>query len=443
MNDATTPTFQSVAQQIYKSMMSYFDPSYTNRWTYGNAFDSMADFLMLTNQSAGSHFLEKVYTSFSLPGAWYDDFCWPAIASLKAYDDAYSEVFKGTSVTFNRPYTKLFQDYVLTNWKVVHDGDPPSPVHTFGTQNVWACINQQKWAAFTPRFLGGSWQCDINSDKNNEGNESQNPATNELGPFQDSVMNGLLLIFSTRLGQLASEPNKYPNAQTAAAQAQKAQTNEIGFLLNWYGNGASSDMPNWETAVLSFPSETDYNNHDYSKGVLVRERIGTYAKQGSTYPPVKAFDKDRFWGGDQGLQLGGLIDQTSSDTTIDAAVGIIKGVKDRLTYTDVTGNPWIRSCEGWRPGDVGMCPSCYNAGGGGIFMRNLLYAMRTGNQKVLDYVTSKDYLKYMGELAHTALTGPSPNYDQNPLFVHLTRLAVLNVAMYYENVLNIKLPMTA
>ena len=44
---------------------------------------------------------------------------------------------------------------------------------------------------------------------------------------------------------------------------------------------------------------------------------------------------------------------------------------------------------------------------------------------------------------NSALTGPQPGYvagaEQNPQFVNLTRLAVLNVAMYYENVLGIPL----
>lgn len=404
-----------------------------NMWTYGNAFDSMADFLMLTNQQAGTNFLSQVIDSFNLPGAWYDDFCWPAVAALKAYDPAYSKVFAGKDGT-GTEYLEVFKNYVLANWKVVHDGDPPSTVHSLGTQKVWASIDQKTWAAYAPRFKGGAWQCDINADVNEQGLQPQNPGTNSIGPFQDSVMNGLLLIFATRLGALANSSD--PKVAAAAKQAQAAQGTEIDFLLNWYGNGSSSDVPKWDESVLSFPTEADYKNHNYSAGVLVRERIGTYAQQNGSYPAVRMFDANRFWGGDQGLQLGGLVDQGTATTT-NVAVGIMVGVKNRMAISD-GGQPWIRSCSDAWPGS--MCPSCYNAGGGGIFFRNLLYALRSGNTAIVARAKKQDYVDYVAALANTALTGPSPNPSQNAMFVDLTRLAVLNVAMYYENVLGITLP---
>lgn len=433
MSNTETTNIQIAAQQIYNQMTASFDGASGNMWTFGNAFDTMADFLMLTNQQAGP-FLDKVYESFELEGAWYDDFIWPAVASLKAYDDDYSNVFAGLSRKHTKSFVQLFQQYVLSNWNTVHNGNKslqPPNVHDWGTQNVWASINHTTWGAFTPRFTGGSWQCDIN--------DSNNPQFASLGPFQDSVMNGLLLVFSTRLGRLST--TKFPHLAPQITAAKQAQANEMDFLLNWYNNGSSSDHPDYDHVLLSFPTKTDYDNNNYSSGILVRERVGTYAKQGGVYPELHRYDKDRFWCGDQGLQLGGLVDQ-GSDLASDVAVGIIKGVQDRMSYTDLNGNPWIRSAYNW-PTDGAMCPGCYSAGGGGIFMRNLLYAIRSEDQKVISYVKTREYSDYIVKLANTAIAGPVLSGDPNPMFVLLDRLAVLNVAMIFESVLDIDLSETA
>ncbi|GEM_PF-6592986 len=428
-----TSAYRSDAQKVFNDMKNYFSYPEGNMWTYGNAFDSMADFMMLTSQG-DADFLAEVYSSFQLPGAWYDDFCWPAIAALKAYDPAYATVFSGTSTKYNESYASLFQKYVIANWQVVHNGQPPSQVHALGTQNVWNKINQTTWAAYAPRFLGGAWQCDINADLNSQDLEAQNPGTNSLGPFQDTVMNDLLLVFSTRLSALTSESN----ISTEVTQATTASESEIGFLLNWFNRGTSSDKVAFGDLLLKFSSEEAYKSNDYSDGVLVRERVGTYAEQDGAYPALNYYDPNRAWGGDQGLMLGGLIDQDSSVCT-DIAVGIIKGVKNNMYYTQPDGKHWLFSLidpSGW-PGK--MCPSCYNAGGGGIFMRNLLYALRTGNEEVVTLMKTQEYVDFVTNLANTAVDGPAPEAGQNYQFVNLTRLAALNVAIYYEETLGIKL----
>lgn len=435
MKNQQTSPFQTAAQQVYNTMQTYINEATSNRWPYGNAADTMLDFLMLTKQQGGD-FLNAMYASFNLQGDWYDDFCWPAMASMKAFDSDYDNVFSGRS-SKGTTFISDFQDFALDTWKLVHNGKGPSPIHQFGTQNVWNSIDQTKWATVKPRFLGGSWQCDINMDQNNEGRYPQDPATNTLGPFQLSVMNGLLILFTSKLAQLASNPQKWPFAQRAAQEAKTAKNKQLEFLFNWYGNGTSSDIPNWNEAVLSFLSEADYKTHNYKTGVLVRERIGTYAQQKGEYPAVEMFDKDRFWAGDQGLQLGGLVDHPTNPAAIDVAVGIIIGVKNRMTIKNRDGNKWILSSSPNWPGP--MCPSCYNAGGGGIFFRNLLYALRTKNQNILSVATTPDFIEYVAALAHTASNGPKPEGSQNPNFLEMTRLAVLNVAIYYENVLGIKL----
>lgn len=437
MSDSKTNAvsgYRAAAQKVYTDMKSYFADAGGNMWTYGNAFDSVADFMMLTNQS-DADLLANVYSSFQLPGAWYDDFCWPAIAALKAYDPAYKTVFAGQSTAYDKSYIELFQDYVISNWKVVHDGESPSTVHELGTQNVWNKINQTTWAAYAPRFTGGAWQCDINSDLNDQQREPQNPGVNTLGPFQDTVMNDLLLVFSTRLAALTSDTS----ISTEVAQAAAAAKSELGFLLNWFNQGTSTDKVAMGDLLLKFSSETAYKANDYSDGVLVRERVGTYAEQSGAYPPLQAYDPDRAWGGDQGLMLGGLIDHDSTTCT-DIAVGIIKGVKNNMYYANDHGNAWLHSIidpTGW-PGN--MCPSCYNAGGGGIFMRNLLYALRTGNIDVVSLLTSQEYINFVASLANTAVSGPDATGSQNYQFVNLTRLAVLNVAIFYEEELKITLP---
>lgn len=435
MSTEQTSPFAAAAATVYASMQTYINTANSNAWPYGNAGDTMFDYLMVTNQQGGD-FLNAMYTSFTLQRNWYDDWCWPACASMKAFDADYNNVFAGISNS-GLPFSTIFQSLALDTWKVVHDGSGPSPIHQFGTQNVWASIDHVQWASVKPRFDGGSWQCDINMDPG-DGRFPQQPSSNTLGPFQLSVMNGLLLLFSSRLAELAADPGKWPNAQAAAKQAQAANVNELEFLFNWYGDGKSSDVPNWEKSVLSFTSEVNYNAHAYKSGVLVRERIGTYAQQNGAYPAVEMFDKDRFWAGDQGLQLGGLLNDPNNPLANNVAAGIMVGVKDRMQTTDSAGNPWILSATpGW---PEPMCPSCYNAGGGGIFFRNLLYALRKGSKHILSIATAPDYVDYVAALAYTAVNGPAAVGGQNPNFLLMTRLAVLNVAMYYENVLGIQLP---
>ena len=105
----TAPTFQSAAQAIYDKLVTDFKTSSDgtgNRWTYGNTFDSMLDYLMLS-QKQGGDVLEPALKTFDYPAVWYDDFCWPAIASLKAFDPDYANVFAGTQRLCASPINRV------------------------------------------------------------------------------------------------------------------------------------------------------------------------------------------------------------------------------------------------------------------------------------------------------------------------------------------------
>ncbi|MEM9547842.1 MAG: hypothetical protein AAGA77_17800 [Bacteroidota bacterium] len=80
--------------------------------------------------------------------------------------------------------------------------------------------------------------------------------------------------------------------------------------------------------------------------MLVRERVPTYKStkdDGTSYAPSPAFTPNRYWAGDQGNLIGGLIEYsgisfTNKSEAVGFAISLMKGVAENMTIPDETEN---------------------------------------------------------------------------------------------------------
>jgi hypothetical protein len=283
-----------------------------------------------------------------LAAAWYDDWCWWGIAASKAFDKDYEDLFSSEDRDF-------FQNAALNLWGLVDFGDfatmaesipddiwkhaaktsaPDSPrftkemlsaradVHK-GTRNSWRRIEggatghgtprqNADYKAFTdphihpekiwavPRFAGGCWQYDpstLQFAPNDGPNWSDpSPASQTLGMFQLTLMQGLYLSFCCSL---------------AAAARRKADESPSGgawdrlqpFQAYWEPAGEVVDfLTNW----IEADSHSLASRH--TDGTLLHERPRVYATKPDGIPgDVNGYTSDFFWSGDQGLIMGALV----------------------------------------------------------------------------------------------------------------------------------------
>lgn len=334
-----------------------YPATYPNFWQVGCVFDSILDYFLALKEAGalGSDdrtLMEQLvsqavegyqYGIVGLSAAWYDDWCWWGIAASKAFDPDYEEIF-GAQLGF-------FQSTALDLWGLVDAGDfatvagsipdnvwaqsatqgnnvqfsksilsDRSILHT-GTRNAWALIQRgataqgtprqkQDYAYFTtqdpdkwtvPRFPGGCWQYDFSqtSFPYDDGPDwpNPNPQNYTLGVSQVTLMSGLYLSFCCSLIAAAGRKpaqggsgGAWDRLQSVATYRQKADE-VVGFLASWLQLSGS------ESLARGFP-----------QGILVRERTPTYAALGDgTFPPLQGYDAQAFWGGDQGLIMGALV----------------------------------------------------------------------------------------------------------------------------------------
>src|SRR6185503_2095587 len=134
------------------------------------------------------------------------------------------------------------------------------------------------------------WQYDMfkleRTDPNPQDCSPSNPSDPnifKLGPFQNTVMNGLYLVLALRLA-----------LQNKGTGTREAAETEKAFLDAWFSLEGDESLL-WRNAAES---------------ALVRERVQTYAycEETKDYPLVLGHNAKGAWGGDQGLILGGLLD---------------------------------------------------------------------------------------------------------------------------------------
>lgn len=362
--------YKTIAETAYRNIKARFDSTqYTDSyWDLGNVFDTMTDYLAFAREQSDPEFAGLAYKKYLAlvgspnspgqdAGCWYDDFAWWGIASAKAYDKTFDSIFGN--------WQKNFQDIALYCWKTMKDGKSNPEWSYKGAPNVWDNRDnghpdedywnkKENWA--TPRFgngvgsgLQGVWQYDIfrvERSQNECSPGASNPADPKscnLGPFQDTVVNGLFLVLALRL--LKANSSSLPTRQSAK--------DEYGFLNAWFDDRLGSD-----SLLLRFSDNT----------MLVRERVTTYAEIDNEFPPIGQWNEspDTCWAGDQGLIIGGLTDSDkwlfSTPNNYKVITSVILGVANHMSQNGVIQYHYDELGD---PGDY----KC----GVGVFMRYLLY----------------------------------------------------------------------
>ena len=346
---------------------------------------------------------------------WYDDWSWFGIASSKAFDPDYVEFF-GDDL-------ELFRNYSLDTWGLINEGDFETLVNRIpeskwkkgritkekfivrnkfhkGTPNSWTHLEPESaprhydyeyfsklenWAV--PRFLGGCWQYDFSSqpfpEGDGAGSDNPNPQYQSLGPFQLTLMTGLYLVFACRLAWAArlKETGQLSGLGLERLESYDVYkgyaTSAVHFLQAWF------DVPDGENSLFK---TFDTNN---TEGYMVRERMPSYAKnQSGEYPNLEYYSSNRYWGGDQGLILGGLMNyvllldaENSTDPLKEKlreqANKIFNGALNNLVggSNDPVNNVVLPYKPLYGDAIFSMDPGDY-ASGLGVFWRYILYTCR-------------------------------------------------------------------
>jgi hypothetical protein len=461
--------FQTANTLAYE-FKSQTDTPYPNFWQVGCVFDTILDYFLILKEAGSLEEGDKTlmkqlmpqairgyqYGIVGLMAAWYDDWCWWGIATSKAFDADYEDIF-GDQLEF-------FQAAAIDLWGLVDAGDfetladripydvwrnsatmssgdkfnkqtlsERSEIH-IGTRKAWDLISRGKerestgrqkadyayfttrgvnqWAA--PRFGGGCWQYDLSTTPfpADDGPDwkNPNPNANGLGVFQVTLMSGLYLSFACSLMAAAkrkTDENKSGNAWDrleSYGTYQKSAEEVVGFLTNWFEvEGDDSLMAK-----------------TFTKGWLVHERTPTYdtLTDGAHpfYPAVQAYFPDAYWGGDQGLIMGALEQysqlETSDEKTKNIPMELLKGVFYNMPTQLLPGaigpylDPTHNSPLSWDDGDYGS--------GSGIFWRYVLRCCRLDPQFKAEFKAEAAQDDTLNQIAKTS--GTNVNTWGNELF---------------------------
>ncbi len=396
------PTVPEQAEEAYQRLSSVL-ASNGEFWKIGNCFDTMTDYRRQVGSAdlamlamIRSRYAATVNTSAA---CWYDDFCWWAIASAKAYDPPYRAIFAGQDL--------FFQQLATDNWQKVDTGKADS-VHlgapqAFTNKDNLTFFNpkpQPKVYWVTPRFdngrhsgLHGVWQYDIFSNERDrqhnwsgpaECNGDTNPSWPEhswLGPFQLTLVNALYFLMAQRV----------PGVTYQLADS-------YGFLRAWLGydpvNVPGKDHDGLDLSLVIMLEE------EGKTIALPRERVSTYARNPDKpephddYPKVENWtdgvagdSPDRSWAGDIGLLLIGLVGYRKDHPEDPMCNGLIQPlILGYLSHLVSDGAP----LGYWPVGDplFGSDEGDYKSGIG-VFMRCVLQAFWSGDDLVVPLVTDK------------------------------------------------------
>jgi hypothetical protein len=381
-------------------------------WQLGCTFDTVLDYMKaaildstITKETAQA-IVSAVYTGFrNKQGAWYDDYSWWGILAAKAFDYSYHDVFGDANL-------ENYKSIARECWCTVQNGKPAVP-ESKGAPNAYASCDHTLFTTITPRFEGGTWQYDIFAcPRTNDPRVTDpmspirithpcnaSPAT--LGPYQQSVMNGLYLVLSQRMADQGLTSPIY-----AAGQ--------YSFIEQWTNQLTVSPV---ENLMLRFPNS----------GGVIRERVSTYARGYHVWD----YFENAAWCGDQGLFIGGLLDyyNTSGDANaLSLLMTIIDGTLTEMkTVAVVNGLPLevINYCyqEG-RP--FSDDPGDYSSGVG-VFFRYLLYCFNNNVDIKNMIITNPRYITILSNTAEAAYYNALPAVkNANPLFIQFNMLSILN-----------------
>jgi hypothetical protein len=438
-------TFNSLAnldsaiQTVYQNLKASWQLN-NNSWKVANSFDTMLDYLRYLfdtkNPSAKTESawvlrqVSKKWGSAQGTLCWYDDHGWWGISCGKAFDPAYQAVFA------NAPSIDDFRKLAVDRWKVMHSGKGDN-CH-LGAPNVWdnrcrcgtpeqpsGCFddphNRLNWAA--PLFQGGVWQYDmfkkgrptVHCDEN-----PMNPFTTQLGPFQNTVMNGLYFVLAQQLAAYKkASPN---NPLLSGLNFDAAIASEYRFLHQWFNYGDKAHSLLYELTRNT---------------AIVRERVGVYARMADgSYPRVNGFDSEQGWAGDQGLMLGGLclyaLSQPNDNDARSYANKLAAGVSDPMGLFADQADAYIQPCTPvWLPNDM---PDYIS--GVGVLFRYLMQVCLLPGSPVGPTVNTLAFRKFVDRCATVAANtsrlvsweqyeNDGDNKDEWMTFVWFNRLAIL------------------
>jgi hypothetical protein len=408
----TTKEMGVKAGEVFKSLLVTFAKYKKNGWRVGNAFDALTDYLLRfpDAESSPGAVVELAMSRWKSPDiqdsmCWYDDFGWWGIASAKAFLDEFACIFGS--------HRSEFQELATECWDFMHSGKPNKAYSYRGGPNVWEnrdegsapgyFTNPDTWAQ--PRFDQGVWQYEMFRELRPKAKECSytNPSdpktcSPKLGAFQLTVMNGLYFVLALRLRAWGKE-------------AEKAFGAEREFLQHWFFNPTLPDQQLlWHLAD--------------GTGVLVRERVSTYAELDKAFPPVQGYKRDAAWCGDQGLILGGMLDYLQvhpSDPDAQSLPGkIMTGVFSGMVADNKVVQPMTPVMEGIDDEDY----DC----GSGVFWRYLLGGFRQNaalRTEVLKLVAADPENNAIYKSAEDAFNGNSLGDE---LFKDFNALATLTAA---------------
>jgi len=453
--DLDMQAVEDSASEWFKKLMTYYvidkkNPknNFDNFWWCGNCFDTITDYLLVFKpddpSAAVNTVLQKYYWFREMHdqketvNTWYDDWAWWAIASAKAWNSSYSEVF-GSCAT-------PFADVARTCWTIVDQGLGDG-VHLGAPNGYTNRENMKDWNPkptpvdgwVAPLFdngpgsgLHGTWQYDIFSNRREgsawhgpaEGNNDSNPSWPLApkwswgGPFQLTVMNALYLLLTARLEQ-ASRKNQ---AVPAAGVQLKDQ---FGFLWAWFGKNKDHLLPGGVPGLLKAAGKRAED------GLVVRERVSRYAVRNGNYDEVYEFYEECTWGGDIGLVLNGLGTYLTVAPENDPARPVASLMKALVNgYMSVLFQG--RMPQAYYPpgkGVFGRDPDDYRSGIG-VFMRGLYQAFQQDGSPLWEllkpYNTLRDFLTYSGQWAlDQQITKDTDAFDCHNVLATLTAVKAI------------------
>lgn len=176
------------------------------------------------------------------------------------------------------------------------------------------------------------------------------------------------------------------------------------------------------------PTDTLLLGFGVDPTVLVRERVSTYAEQGSDFPAVENYDSSNSWGGDQGLILNALAGYShlfpEDPLPGELLRPLLLGYVLHMTVKDEEGVYVPYACSpfsGW--GDPGDYKS-----GIGVFMRGVLQAFQVPGSPL-----EKDMPGFQDWLSGVVKWAQAQDLGQADLFDCLNVLATLTLGMALQS----------
>jgi hypothetical protein len=420
-------------------------------WRSAQAFDTLIDYFSLVPGdlnicTGGVKFAQSVVgtasdTAFdATKGAWWDDFGWTGIASLRA---AYRrDLFPDT-----------WQDFLkiaINCWCFMHGPGwwipdvfkelrfPPGIPLPFpslagwagkntgiGAPNVWQSASPDFQTDFTPRFSpGGVWNAPFSTCDPPVPAPVHLPSETctsaHLCGIQNTVTNAVFTILSLRLYRAAGNPDFrdiFGQTNLNLPNVLAAWQNQMSWFNSWFF-GTDDENDKYSQSTLYRLSE----NYAPGQGTaLIRERVSTFLPGGSQIAQVTwdpGYCMNLAWTGDQGLMLGALreasvflqedhsalgdednISQVSS-VYKDILNGVLAGcyssetISDGIgkSYTGVFLRPWVLAT--WDGSHItSTFPDAFPQGdnpdyqtGCGVFYRYLLQAHKADPTLSAPYV---------------------------------------------------------